>query len=163
MDFIIRKAKDSDAADIAKIFNYYVENGTAAFFDEPVDQANFYGWLKTASCNDAVYAVENAGKIAGFGVLKQFYDRRVFKNTAEPGYFLFPGFTGKGAGGKLYDVIEKDARNIGIKNLLVSISSKNEKSIYFHSKRGFVECGKFRRVGNKKGTEFDMVWMQKFL
>lgn len=163
LEFKIRRAKDSDAAEIAGIFNYYVENGTAAFTDEPVAPDNFFFWLQKTSCNDCVYVADAAGKLAGFGILKQFYDRTVFINTAEPGYFLLPEFTGKGGGSLLYKAIEKDARTLGISTFLVSISSRNEKSIRFHSKRGFMECGKFRRVGNKKGTEFDMVWMQKFL
>jgi len=40
------------------------------------------------------------------------------------------------------------------------ISSLNEGSIRFHLRHGFTECGRFRRVGRKRGQDFDMVWMQ---
>lgn len=46
-------------------------------------------------------------------------------------------------------------------NLLASISSRNEQSLAFHRKRGFVECGRLRDVGVKFGKSFDVVWMQK--
>ena len=43
---------------------------------------------------------------------------------------------------------------------LAHISSANQASIRFHSRHGFTECGRFREVGEKHGTVFDMVWMQ---
>jgi L-amino acid N-acyltransferase YncA len=163
MDFTIRKAKESDAHEIARIFNYYIQNGFAAFLDEPVEAGALYQWLDKVSYNDSVYAVENSGKMAGFGLIKQYYDMKVFKNTAEPGYFLSPEYTGKRAGTKLFEVMEKDARKMGVKNFVVSISSLNPRSIDFHIKNGFKKCADFSAVGRKLDRDFDVVWMQKIL
>ena len=44
---------------------------------------------------------------------------------------------------------------------LARISAENEGSISFHKKHGFVECGRFRAVGQKGPKVYDMVWMQK--
>jgi phosphinothricin acetyltransferase len=55
------------------------------------------------------------------------------------------------------------AKQKGIWSILASISSLNEGSINFHKKNGFIECGRFKNVGRKKGQIFDTVWMQKML
>jgi len=51
----------------------------------------------------------------------------------------------------------------GITNILANISSLNSRSIDFHKKNGFVECGRFKNVGRKKEQLFDTVSMQKML
>jgi phosphinothricin acetyltransferase len=78
-------------------------------------------------------------------------------------YFIHPDHTGKGLGKRLLGFLEKGALEKGITNLLASISSLNPGSVEFHQKHGFTECGRFRKVGKKKGREFDTVWMQKRL
>ena len=66
-------------------------------------------------------------------------------------------------GKKLLGFLEKGAVEKGITNILANISSLNPRSIDFHKKNGFVECGRFKNVGRKKGQLFDTVWMQKVL
>ena len=56
-----------------------------------------------------------------------------------------------------------DARKMKIKTLLASISSRNKESIAFHKKHGFIECGRFKDIGRKRGKLFDVVWMQKVI
>jgi phosphinothricin acetyltransferase len=36
----------------------------------------------------------------------------------------------------------EEARDIGVDTIVASISSRNEGSVWFHRKNGFVECGK---------------------
>jgi phosphinothricin acetyltransferase len=59
--------------------------------------------------------------------------------------------------------LEKKGKDQGITTILASISSQNEGSIRFHAGHGFTECGRFKKVGRKKGIIFDTVWMQKFI
>ena len=82
---------------------------------------------------------------------------------AEVTYFIHPAHTGNGLGKRLLDDLERGAGEKGIATLLASISSLNSGSIRFHRKNGFSECGRFQRVGVKKGQWFDTVWMQKTL
>ncbi len=56
-----------------------------------------------------------------------------------------------------------EAREKGITSIMASISSLNSKSLNFHKKQGFRECGRFLRIGRKWGQEFDVVWMQKMI
>ncbi|MEJ1730175.1 GNAT family N-acetyltransferase, partial [Escherichia coli] len=74
-----------------------------------------------------------------------------------------PQHTGKGLGTKALKRLEEDALKVGIKTILANISSMNSRSIDFHKKNGFVECGRFQKIITKMGTPFDIIWMQKTL
>lgn len=68
---------------------------------------------------------------------------------------------GKGIGKEALSMLEVAAAELGIKKILASISSENSVSLSFHGSNGFVECGRFSRVGKKLGRYFDIVWMSK--
>lgn len=55
----------------------------------------------------------------------------------------------------------KTIKAVGGRTILASISSLNQQSLSFHRRNGFVDCGRFVQVARKKGTRFDVVWMQK--
>jgi len=161
MNFTIRKAVESDTNQMADIFNYYIRNSFAAFPVEEMEAPLFFNIMKNISFPGTVYVVDVDGKIAGFGIIKRLYESSVFNRAAEPGYFMLPGFTGKGIGSKLLETMEADARKLDIKIFFAGISSVNTGSLDFHKKHGFKECGRFNKAGFKKGQEFDIVWMQK--
>jgi phosphinothricin acetyltransferase len=161
MNFTIRKAVESDTAHMADIFNYYIRNSFAAFPVEEVEAPPFFGIMKNISFPGSVYAVDVDGKMVGFGIIKRFFESSVFNRSAEPGYFILPGLTGKGIGAKLLETMETDGRKLEIKAFFVSVASLNTGSLDFHKKHGFIECGRFDKVGYKKGREFDIVWMKK--
>ena len=102
-------------------------------------------------------------KVIGFGMLRTHNPMPTFSQTAEVTYFIHPDHTGKGLGTMLLGSLIKGAIEKGITNILANISSLNLDSIKFHQKNGFIECGRFKKVGMKKGQEFDTVWMQKTL
>jgi phosphinothricin acetyltransferase len=68
-----------------------------------------------------------------------------------------------GIGSKILERLLSEAGQKGITNVLASISGPNEASIAFHARHGFIECGRFRSALRKKGTEVDVVWMQRML
>jgi len=123
-------------------------------FDMLLDMSN---GLPTGSIRD------RKDKIIGFGMLRSHNQLPVFSQTAEVTYFIHPDHTGKGLGIMLLAHLEKGAVGEGITNILASISSLNTRSIEFHKKNGFVECGRFKKIAMKKGHIFDIIWMQKML
>ncbi|MEN6462934.1 MAG: GNAT family N-acetyltransferase, partial [Syntrophomonas sp.] len=69
----------------------------------------------------------------------------------------------KGLGAKLLDILSVEAKKLGVETSLANITSFNQPSLSFHLAQGFTECGKFARIGRKHNTDFDIVWMQKFI
>ena len=78
-------------------------------------------------------------------------------------YFIASGHTGAGLGTALLEDLEAQARTRGIDHLLAHVSSRNEASLAFHKRHGFVQCGCLHDVGHKHNLAFDIIWFEKDL
>ena len=163
MEYTINPISDADRESIIDIFNNYVENSFAAYPENRLPYQAFDRFLKMSNGLPTGSIKDHNGKIVGFGMLRTHNPMPTFSQTAEVTYFIHPDHTGKGLGKMLLGFLERAAVEKGITNILANISSLNPDSIKFHKKNGFIECGRFRRIGKKWGREFDTVWMQKML
>jgi len=145
------------------IFNHYVENTFAAYPENKLPYAAFDMFLQMSQGFPAGSIKDQDGKTIGFGMLRAHNQIPTFSHTAEVTCFIHPDHTGKGIGKMMLDYLETGAREKGITNILANISSLNPGSIRFHQRNGFMECGRFEKVGKKKGQVFDTIWMQKML
>ena len=163
MDYVFRQVISSDLESLLEIFNHYIETSYAAFYENKVDES-FIINLKKMTVNYPFYVIETSLKqVVGFGLIHRYHPSTVFNSVAELTYFILPIHVHQGLGTKLLNILISDAKKMGIDTLLAVISSLNQKSIDFHTKNGFVECGRFMKVGRKFDQVFDLVWMQKFL
>jgi L-amino acid N-acyltransferase YncA len=152
-----------DRREIIDIFNYYVENSFSAYPEERVPYEFLDVILKSSYGYPKAVAKDGENIILGFGLLRPYSPFPAFSGTAEISYFLRPEFTGKGIGKALLDHLVGKGREMGITSILASVSSLNEVSIKFHLKNGFLECGRFKNIGRKKGRVFDVVYLQRML
>lgn len=159
---VIRKFTDADADAVAKILDYFALN-TFVSYNSTAVGAEIVKTLLSMSDRYPLYVIEVDGRVVGSGGLRPYHPGDTVRRTGEIGYSFLPEYTGRGLGTILLERLEADARAMGIDTLLGSISSRNEQSIEFHKRRGFVECGRFVRAGRKFDQDFDIVWMQKFL
>jgi L-amino acid N-acyltransferase len=153
----------SDSDEIVDIFNYYTENGFAAYTERPISYDMFDAFFPSYRGYPALTAKDNRNSVVGFGMLRPFSMIPAFAGTAELTCFLRNGYTGQGIGKMLLDHLEERGRNAGITSILASISSLNERSLRFHLRNGFQECGCFRAIGRKRGVPFDVIYCQKML
>jgi len=163
MEYSISPISNEDRESIMDIFNYYVENSFAAYPENKLPYQTFDMLIQMANGLPTGSIKDQSGKIVGFGMLRTHNPIPTFSQTVEATYFIHPDHTGKGLGKVLLSFLEKGAVENNITNILANISSLNPNSIKFHQKNGFIECGRFKKVGKKKGQEFDTVWMQKLL
>jgi L-amino acid N-acyltransferase YncA len=163
MEIRINLLTKNNQKEIIDIFNYYIENSFAAYPENEVPYEFFDNLLKMSEGYPACTAEDEKGNILGFGMLRAYNPFSAFSQTAEITYFINPEHTGRGIGKMMLDYLINKAKEKGITSILASISSLNESSINFHKKNGFVECGRFREIGKKKGKTFDVVYMQKML
>jgi L-amino acid N-acyltransferase YncA len=154
--------KDS-RKEVIDIFNYYIANSFAAYPEQEAPYELFDHFLKMSEGYPAVTATDEHGNVLGFGMLRAYNPFPTFSKTAEITYFIKPRYTGKGIGTNILDFLIARAREKGITSIIASISSLNEGSINFHKKQGFVERGRLKEIGYKKGKSFDVVYMQKML
>lgn len=161
MEYQIHALSTGDRKTVMDIFNHYVTDSFAAFPEQELPYERFDLFLQLSAGFPAGVITNRDGETLGFGMLRSHNPMPAFSQTAEVTYFLHPDHTGKGLGKQLLAFLEKGASEKGITTLLACISSLNPGSIRFHQKNGFTECGRFQRVGRKKGRAFDTVWMQK--
>jgi phosphinothricin acetyltransferase len=163
MDCQFAPLSESDRKPVVGILNHFIENSFAALPEDKVGEEFFDRILEMTRGYPALSVRAPGGEVAGFAFLRAYHPTPTLRRTAEITYFLAPEHTGKGIGGRMLEHLVREARELGIDNLLAKISSLNEASIRFHRKMGFEECGRFRAVGRKFGRDFDLVWMQKKL
>jgi phosphinothricin acetyltransferase len=161
MQYTISPISNEDREAIIDIFNHYIENSFAAYPENKVSYQAFDMLLHMANGLPSGSIKDREGRIVGFGMLRPHNPVPTFSHTAEWTCFIEQDHTGRGLGEMLLRFLEKGAAEKGIRNILANISSLNPGSIRFHQRHGFIECGRFKRVGKKNGREFDTVWMQK--
>lgn len=165
--YLIREASTEDISGMLEVFNYYVENSFASYLETSAGP-EFFQVIQSEKDQDKderypFYVIEENGKIIGIGALRQYLPFPNFRHTGVVSYFILPGHTRKGLGSKMLGRLCAEAREKKMKSLLANVSSKNEASLNFHLKQGFIECGKFKEAGIKFGKYFDIIWFQKFL
>ncbi len=159
--YVFSTISAEDCKEIVDIFNYYIEHSYAAYPEQRVSVDFCAMMMAQCSRYPSVTIKTQDGKIVGFGFLHAHNPMPAFSRTAEITYFIRPEMTGKGIGSQMLALLETSAKKCNISVILANISSKNTGSIRFHQKNGFIECGRFRNVGEKKNELFDTVWMQK--
>ena len=161
MNFTLEPVTSEDRRAIIDIFNHYIENTFAAYPENAVPYEFFGLFLKMADGYPFLAAKDKDKNVLGFGLLRPHNPIPAFSKTAEITCFLAPKYTGKGIGREIVQRLLSEAGKMGITTVLASISSLNPGSISFHEKCGFAHCGRFLKIGRKRGQEFDVVWMQR--
>lgn len=154
----IRPVLDSDRDAVIRIFNYYAENGYAAYPDQPVTE-HFFSYLREGTFSFLV--LEAPEGVIGFGLAKPFLPFPAFSRTCSLTYFILPEYARHGLGTRLLARLTSETRAVGITMQVANMASKNEASIRFHARHGFSEGGRLHGVGEKFGEPFDVIWMQR--
>jgi L-amino acid N-acyltransferase YncA len=155
---LIRNAYKNDLQPVISIYNYYVENGFAAYPQRPVPDQFFYLLGQDAY---SFIVAEREGRVVGFGVAKPFLPFVTFSRVSAVSLYIHHDHLRQGIGKMLLEFMTGVVKARGVSVLLVNISSKNEEGLLFHQNLGFVECGRFHAIGMKNGELFDMVWLEK--
>lgn len=163
MKYYFENLSDKDRKPVIDIFNYFIENSFAAFPEIKVDYDFFDKILNMARGYPAIIVKDDLYKVIGFAFLHAYHPIETFKRVAEISCFIMPEYNRRGIGKAIIENFNEKAKKLNIDSILACISSLNEKSIRFHLKNGFKECGRFHKIGRKFGMDFDVIWMQKML
>ena len=160
MQSTIRNMQETDASSVMEIFNHYVENDFASWFEQPLPVQAFGRFQEMTRNYPAIDTCDENQDVTGFVFLHAYHPAPAFQRTAEITYFIHHQHVRKGLGKLMLDKLVAEAIPIGADNILASISSRNAGSLAFHEKYGFRECGRFPAIGKKFGQDFDVVSMQ---
>ncbi len=169
----IRDAKISDAADLLKIYEYYVID-TAITFEYDVPSVEEFTQRIETVTKDFPYIVavdSKTEKILGYAYASKFHERAAYQWCVEMSIYIDKEVRRGGLGRLLYSELERRLKEMGILNLNACIGYPNGKedeyltydSVRFHEKMGYTMVGEFHECGFKFGRWYNMVWMEKLI
>lgn len=139
----IRDVLPEDAERIQEIYSPYVADTTISFEITVPNKLEMKRRIEKALSNEFPYIVaENeTGTVIGYAYADRFGEREAYRYSFIVSIYLDMKVQSRGIGQKLYDELEKRMKKMGIVQVVSAITGKNEKSLKFHEKNGFIKIG----------------------
>lgn len=163
MNYTVKDMTARHAPGVMAVFNHYVANSMAAYFDTPLGDEYFNPLYAQASGLAALVVCDEQDNVKGAAFVRPMHPAPAFKRSGEWVIFLMPECTGHNLGPRLLAEAVKRVKAKGVDNLVGNVSSFNQGSIRFHEQHGFQYCGRFNKVGRKFGQDFDLLYYQLVL
>ena len=166
----IEKVTIEDAEELLAIYAPYVRD-TAVSFEYVVPSVEEFAdrILQISAKYPYIKAVED-GKIIGYAYANTFKGRKAYDWSVETTVYVRKDAKRNGTGRRLYECLAQSLRKMGVLNMNACIASAKVEdefltndSMYFHSRMGFTEVGRFHNSGYKFGRWYDMIWMEKLI
>ena len=158
---MIRDATPADAAEVAAIYNHYIEHTTITFEADALSDDDMRARIAKAQSAGYPWLVwADAGELLGYAYASKFRDRAAYRYTAEATIYLAPGASRRGIGSKLYSELIARLRASGSHLVVGGIALPNDASIALHKSLGFTEVGTFSEAGRKFGRWIDVGFWQ---
>jgi phosphinothricin acetyltransferase len=149
MSPLIRPATPADAAAIAAIYNWYIENTVITFEVEPVPAAEMARRIESVLEAHDWLLLERAGEVLGYAYAGRYHARAAYRFAAESTIYLRNGLGGQGLGTRLYGELIRRSFARGLRHLIGGIALPNDASVRLHEKLGFVKVSHLHRIGFK--------------
>lgn len=149
---MIRPVELSDAAAIADIYNYYIDETIITFEYDRVDGEEIASRIAAVTGEGfpwICYTNDETGELLGYAYAGKWRKRIAYRFVVESAIYLRKDSTGQGIGRKLYEELFKLLRESGIRRVVAGISLPNEASVAAHRSMGFRHVGVFEKVGFK--------------
>ncbi len=155
-DPAIRSATTADAAAIAAIYAWYVENTLVTFEVDPVSAAEMARRIETVLAAHEWLVLERGSEMLGFAYASRFRERAAYAHATESTIYLRHGLEGQRLGGPLYAELARRTFARGYRHLVGAIALPNEASVRLHERLGFQKAGHLVRIGYKLGRWVDV-------
>ena len=161
----LRAAEPGDAAAVAELYRWHVENGFGTFEEEPPSTEEIARRISSVLERGLPWLLTEAGgELLGYAYAAPYRDRSGYRFTVETSLYVAPHAQRRGVGRALLSALLEGCAAQGFKRVIASIGdSDNTASIRLHEACGFQICGRLRQVGFKRGRWLDVVWMERSL
>lgn len=160
----IRAVRPSeDAAGIADIYRWYVENTTVTFEMVALSENMMRRRIEEISSHFPYFVWEEESRILGYCYAHNWKSFEAYDITWETTIYLDPEARGQRIGTQLMERLIGECRERGIISLIACITADNQESCRFHEALGFKAVSLFRNVGRKFGRLLDVRDYQKIL
>lgn len=160
---MIRNVKLSDAASIAAIYNYYVENTIITFDETTLTVLEMESKINSTIKKHPWFVYEENNTVLGYAYASDFRVKCAYRNTLESTIYLHHETKGKGIGKKLYQHLFNELKSRGIHTVIGGLSVPNDESVRLHQQFGFEKVAHFKQVGFKFNKWIDVEFWQLML
>lgn len=167
---LIRSARVEDAAELLRIYAYYVESTAITFECDVPSPAEFQGRIEKTLEKYPYLVLEEDGRPLGYAYAGPLKARAAYGRSCEVSIYLDRDFRGRDYGRALYEELERRLKDLGILNLYACVASPIVEDEYlthnselFHAHLGFAKVGEFHTCGYKFERWYDTVWMEKIV
>lgn len=159
----LRTARGDDLPAVTAIYDDAIARTTGTFDTEPRTPERQREWFFGHGPARPLLVAEDGGRVVGWASLSPYSDRAAYARTAEVSVYVEEAARGRGIAGALLDELLSLGRAAGVRQALSRVAAGNEASLRLHARRGFVETGRLRRVGEKFGQVLDVHFLQAAL
>ena len=156
----VRDARPEDAAVIAGIYRFYVEESVTSFEDVVPTGFQFAERMEAAPRLPWLVAEDDDGRIVGYAYASRHRERSAYRWAVDCSVYLQRDRTGRGTGRLLYSELLSVLREHGYWRAYAGIVLPNPGSVRLHEAMGFVPVGTYQQVGYKLGSWHDVGWWQ---
>ncbi len=170
-NIIIRTAVIDDAAEILKIYKYYILNTAISFEYTIPSLEEFKNRIKKTleSYPYLVACINN--EILGYAYAGALGSREAYKYSVELSVYVNKEYKKQGIGKLLYTHLETTLKAMGITNLYANVAiptkPKDEyldfNSLNFHKHLGFKQIGEYHKCGYKFNHWYSIVSLEKII
>ncbi|MDR1525975.1 MAG: GNAT family N-acetyltransferase [Tannerella sp.] len=152
----LRNAKPEDAAGIADIYNYYVENTDITFETEPVPETEMRKRISAVAEQYPCLVYEEAGRILGYCYASTWKKREAYRHAVESTVYVDRDSQGRGIGVLLMTALLEALKKMPVHTVIACITMPNPQSVRLHEKFGFRQASEFKEAGYKFGRWIDV-------
>lgn len=153
---LIREVSINDAADLAAIYKYYVDNFPYSFEYVAPSSEEFAERIAEISGKFPLFVCEDEGEIIGYAYAHKFKERKAYQWICESSIYVKSGCVQKGIGKLLYDRLLPALKKQGFVKVYAVLGCPNEGSERFHQKMGFSLIATLPDIGYKHGSWHDV-------
>jgi len=160
---MIRAVTLDDAADLAAIYNHYVENTVITFEETPVTVADMRGRIERTTADYPWFVADIVGAVTGYAYAARWHARCAYRDAVETSVYVDAGHVGRGVGKALYEHLIEELRKREFRCAIGAVALPNAASVALHESLGFERVGRFKEVGFKFGRRIDVGYWQLML
>lgn len=160
---MIRNAAIEDARRICEIYNYYVENTTITFEEEPVLPGEMKKRISEITGSLPWIVHEEQGRILGYACADRWKGRSAYRFSVEATVYLEKGSRGRGIGAELYGRLIEELKARKMHVVVGGIALPNERSQRLHERLGFKKVAHFPEAGLKFNKWIDVGYWELIL
>ena len=155
-----RPAAPEDAAAIAHIYNYGIEERVATFETRARTAKEIRTWL---GGRHPVVVVVEGGDVVAFATTSEYRPRECYAGVAEFSVYVESAARGRGAGRVAMEALIRAAERAGFWKLVSRVFVENEPSRSLLRSVGFREVGVYERHARLDGAWRDVVIVERLI